>query len=71
LHVDHIETRPRSDGPTAADRLDNLRTLCRRHDAQIKEREGGTRRRNGVPVMGCDVDGRPLDPGHHWNKQRA
>jgi hypothetical protein len=56
-HVDHIMTRPRSAEPTPADRLDNLRSLCATHDAQVKE-HGDRRGRGGRPVVkGCDVDG--------------
>jgi hypothetical protein len=59
-HVDHIQTRPRQTEPSLADRLDNLRSLCASHDAQIKERRSG-RGRGGRPVVkGCDVDGWPL-----------
>jgi len=60
-HVDHIDTRPRSDEPTPFDRLDNLRSLCAVHDAQIKERSDGQRGRDGRPIVrGCDVNGWPL-----------
>jgi hypothetical protein len=56
--VDHIETRPPQPEPSAADRLDNLRSLCVSHDAQIKEHKRG---RGARPVVkGCDVDGWPL-----------
>jgi 5-methylcytosine-specific restriction endonuclease McrA len=59
--VDHIVTRPRQAEPSPADRLDNLRSLCAGHDAQIKEQRGGTRRRGGRPVVrGCDAGGWPL-----------
>jgi 5-methylcytosine-specific restriction endonuclease McrA len=57
-HVDHIVTRPRTVEPSPEDRLDNLRSLCATHDAQIKERRGGQRGRGGRPVVkGCDVAG--------------
>ena len=61
-HVDHIVTRPRGiTVPCPEDRLDNLRSLCTTHDAQIKEDSSGRRRRGGRPVLrGCDVDGWPL-----------
>jgi 5-methylcytosine-specific restriction endonuclease McrA len=42
-HVDHIKTRPRRTEPAPEDRLDNLRSLCSVHDAQIKERSSGRR----------------------------
>lgn len=65
-HVDHILSR-RNGG---ADALPNLRSLCASHDAQIKERPDGTRKRDGVPVVvGCDAEGWPLDPSHEWNRR--
>lgn len=68
-HVDHIKTRPNSDGPTQADVLSNTRTLCASHDAQIKERANGDRGRGGkLVVRGCDADGWPADPMHPWAK---
>lgn len=52
--------------PTPADTLENLRTLCLSHDAQVKEQRRGasyTRKRGGAfKVKGCDIDGWPLDP---------
>jgi 5-methylcytosine-specific restriction enzyme A len=62
LTVDHIETRPRSDGPTPADVLTNLRTLCLAHDAQIKERGSARNNAGRMTVRGCDANGWPLDP---------
>ena len=60
--VDHIITRPRGvPFPCAEDTLSNLRSLCKTHDAQIKEDAAGRRKRNGRPVLrGCDADGWPL-----------
>src|SRR5258707_7037017 len=61
--VDHIATRPRQAEPSSADRLENLRSLCATHDAQIKEQPDGPRRRGGRPILrGCDADGWPLAP---------
>lgn len=63
--VDHIIAR-RAGGP---DTLGNLRHLCRDHDNQVKEDATGKRRSAGkMTVFGCDAQGRPLDPGHWWNK---
>jgi len=62
LTVDHIVTRPRCDGPTSADVLANLRTLCLPHDAQIKERNGTRNNGGKTTVKGCDADGWPIDP---------
>jgi hypothetical protein len=67
LVCDHVETRPNSDLPTRADRLDNLRMLCGRHDQMAKEKSsspGASRRQ--PRVIGCDASGMPLDPAHPW-----
>ena len=62
-HADHIVRRPHSATLTPADHLDNLRSLCAAHDAQVKERADGTRRRDGrFAVRGADKDGWPMDP---------
>jgi 5-methylcytosine-specific restriction enzyme A len=69
LYVDHIQTRPFVPFPTPRDVLENLRTLCGTHDAQVKEQRGGVRRQGGkLTVKGCDALGQPLDPNHHWRK---
>ena len=34
-HCDHIRRRPHSPVPTPCDSLDNLRSLCAEHDAQV------------------------------------
>lgn len=64
--VDHIEARPDATYPTPLDVIENLRTLCRTHDAQVKERRRNdalSRRNGGVfRIIGCDADGWPLDP---------
>lgn len=64
-HVDHIVSR-RAGG---ADALSNLRSLCREHDNQVKERPGGKRAAKGKLVArGCHPDGSPRDPNHAWYK---
>lgn len=63
--ADHIETRPNVPHLTPKDRLENLRTLCKTHDGQVKERKAGQgqRARDGAFVIrGCDAEGWPLDP---------
>ena len=55
--VDHIITRPRQSEPSPLDRLDNLRSLCASHDAQMKEHVGGAR--GPARLKGCDADGWP------------
>jgi len=63
--VDHIVRRKAG----GADTLGNLRSLCKRHDGQVKERANGKRGNAGRLVeLGCDASGRPLDPGHHWHR---
>jgi hypothetical protein len=51
---------------TPQDRLDNLRTLCRAHDSQVKEQRRGSsssRMNDGAfRIKGCDADGWPYDP---------
>lgn len=62
---DHVLARPPVPYQTDADRLDNVRLLCRVHDSQCKESRRGDplRQRGGrFTVRGCDVDGWPLDP---------
>lgn len=70
--ADHIVARPRgAKAMTRADTLDNLRSLCRDHDNQIKEDASGNRRNGGVAfVRGCDASGFPSDPNHPWARQR-
>ncbi len=59
-------------GPTPADALTNLRSLCPEHDAQVKEGRDGSRRNGGAfTVRGCDADGMPIDPSHPWARTRA
>ena len=58
--VDHI-VPPKGDEALFWDE-DNWQGLCLTdHNAakQAEEKGGG--------VRGCDVDGMPLDPAHHWN----
>ncbi|MGC1866961.1 MAG: HNH endonuclease signature motif containing protein [Pseudolabrys sp.] len=65
MFVDHVISR-RNGGP---DNLANLRCLCAHHDSQIKENSSGKRKNNGKPyLVGCDGNGRPLDPEHWWNR---
>lgn len=64
-HVDHIISRKAG----GADSLANLRSLCREHDDQVKQRPGGKRAHGGrLFVRGSHADGSPKDPGHPWYK---
>jgi hypothetical protein len=68
MFVDHVISRRngRADNPA------NLRCLCAHHDSQIKENSSGKRKNNGKPyLVGCDGNGRPLDPEHWWNRRKA
>jgi hypothetical protein len=61
--ADHIKTRPFVPHPCEADRLDNLRSLCFRHDWQIKEKQRGQAgRKQGGRFKGVDINGWPVDP---------
>ena len=54
--VDHIT--PKAEGGT--DDPSNLEALCRLcHE----------RKTNGSRRIGCDEDGWPIDPQHHWNER--
>lgn len=43
----------------------NLQSLCKLCHDSAKQRE----EKSGV-VVGCDVNGLPIDPNHHWNRQK-
>jgi 5-methylcytosine-specific restriction endonuclease McrA len=65
--VDHV--KPLKTHPELGLSLDNLRSLCTTHDNQAhreKGRGGGSARVEKFVVTGCDAEGRPLDPAHHW-----
>lgn len=71
--VDHVVTRP-SDAveSTAYDVLENLRSLCKQHDAQVKERGPRRVRKQGghFTIRGCSADGIPVDPRHPWRQEQ-
>jgi hypothetical protein len=60
--VDHIETRSPTPIACSADRIDNLRSLCLSHDAQVKEFRGRRKQGGRFKVRGCDAEGWPNDP---------
>jgi 5-methylcytosine-specific restriction endonuclease McrA len=63
--ADHIVARPDKPHPTPHDVLSNLRTLCRDHDNQVKERKGRYARKGDgkFRLRGCTLDGWPVDTG--------
>lgn len=42
---------------------DNWQSLCETCHSSVKQRLERSGR-----LAGCSADGRPLDPGHHWNR---
>jgi 5-methylcytosine-specific restriction endonuclease McrA len=67
--VDHV--KPMRTHPHLALNPANLRTLCSNHDNQSHREKG--RRSSGdrdemFVISGCDANGRPLDPSHHWQR---
>jgi hypothetical protein len=40
-----------------------FQSLCERCHNSHKQRQ-----ENGGGVMGCDIDGFPIDPDHYWNE---
>jgi len=68
-HVDHVIAI--NDGGELFD-LDNLRSLCLRcHSRKTVYRDGGLgqkKREYVINAKGCNKNGLPIDPNHHWNK---
>ena len=63
--VDHIKARRQG----GADTFDNLRSLCKVHDHEVKEDKHGRRGHAGqLRVKGFYPDGSPRDPCHAWYK---
>lgn len=59
--VDHIT--PHRGDPILFWNADNWQSLCETHHNAAKQSE----EKSGT-VRGCDVDGIPLDPDHHWSE---
>jgi len=67
LEVDHIDGQ----AVCAHDYRDsNLQTLCSTcHAVKTASENGSFGRKPGASApRGCDAQGRPLDPKHHWRK---
>src|SRR5690625_1376677 len=58
VHVDHIN----NDGND--NRRENLMGLCHECHSLKTAQDMGKK-----VYWGCDVNGRPLDPNHHWNRE--
>lgn len=57
--VDHI--RPHGGDPVLFYDRENLQSLCAPcHGIKRRQDHGGL-------LPGCDIDGNPLDPRHHWS----
>ena len=57
--VDHVDNDPTDNRPEA------LQSLCKPCHSRKTQRDMGH-----TVAMGCDADGYPLDPDHHWQKSR-
>lgn len=67
-HVDHLVARGRGGAPLDPS---NLQALCHsHHSVKTATSDGGFGRTGRAPVKlvakGCNADGSPRDPGHHW-----
>lgn len=59
--VDHID----NDGDN--NERGNLASLC--HSCHSKKTAADMRGQERAKHYGCDINGRPLDPNHHWNQK--
>ena len=65
--VDHIE-RDTSKNVIGVD----LASLCKScHSYKTADDEFFARTGKHLPVKGCDIHGWPLDPHHHWNREKS
>lgn len=58
--ADHIEAHR---GDTALFFEGELQSLCSTCHSSVKQAE----EKSGA-IRGCDAQGNPIDPGHHWSK---
>lgn len=69
--VDHI--KPLRTYPHLGLTLSNLRSLCATHDNQGHREKGrqapAAGREERFVIAGCDSNGQPLDPAHHWRRR--
>lgn len=69
--VDHVKAI--EDGGAAFD-LANCMALCQRHHSRktvMKDRGFGNKVSTKPLIAGCDINGLPIDPHHHWNRGTA
>lgn len=59
VDVDHKDNDPHNNA------RENLWGLCREHHSEKTRAEMMGER---WKVKGCDADGFPIDPSHHWNQ---
>lgn len=67
--VDHVISRASGGSATAPS---NLRALCAScHSTKTSSQDRPTYRASTKQTMarGCDANGNPLSPEHHWNKK--
>jgi 5-methylcytosine-specific restriction endonuclease McrA len=62
--VDHIIAINNGGSPTEWGNLQSLCFSCHSTKTNYIEKQGKDR----IPIKGCDVSGRPLDPKHFWNR---
>ena len=66
--VDHVTAMAEGGAPYA---MDNLMALCQQHHSRktvLRDRGFGNAPSKKPLIKGCRADGRPIDPGHHWNR---
>jgi 5-methylcytosine-specific restriction enzyme A len=60
--VDHI--RPHKGDPRLFWNSTNLQSLCKKHHDGSKQKQ-----EHVGYVIGCDAQGNPIDPRHHWRNE--
>ena len=65
-HVDHVVALVQGGAPLDEDNVQSLCQPCHAQKTRVEEQLGQPRR-----VKGCDANGVPLDPAHHWHDTAA
>ena len=66
--VDHVQAIEEGGAPFD---LYNLMSLCQRHHSRktvMRDHGFGNKASTKPLISGCDKDGLPIDPAHHWNR---